>query len=171
MVHGMRVSRYVVPIALLSLLIGIAGSASSVAADASPYRGPNNAYTFTLPDGWQASLSDPNTVNVPDPVNGSTFVIGMQPANSMSLDDVFQQAQTLYTTDPSFQPDPAGPSDLMVGGQPAKTIAFKSDVVAPGVITAINDDTQYVMDFGTSTDKASASDPGLQTILTPWQFS
>jgi hypothetical protein len=147
-----------------------------VAADASTYQDPKGAYSFTLPDGWQANPSG-DVVTFVDNVNGTNVIVSLLPANGMSLDDAFKQAAGLYTGDPTYQANPAGVSDLMIGGQPAKALFFRSipadnsPQLSTGAISVINNGTAYIIYLLTTTDKEDASNAGLSTIFTSWKFS
>ena len=175
MTRSTHLGRYLVPLGLVTVLLGLLAPAFGVAADATTYQDSKGTYSFTLPDGWQANPSG-DTVTFVDNVNGTNVVVTPLPANGMSLDALFTQAAGLYTGDPTYTANANGVSDLMIGGQPAKAQFFRSSStdspqLSTGAIAVINNSNAYIIYLLTTTDKEDASNAGLSTIFTSWKFS
>jgi PsbP len=176
MARSTHLGRYLVPLGLITVLLGLLAPAFAVAADTTTYQDAKGAYSFTLPDGWQANPSGDSVMFV-DNVNGTNVIVTPLPVAGLSLDDAFKQAAGLYTGDPTYQANPAGVSDLTIGGQPAKALTFRSiqadgsPALSTAAIAVINNGTAYVIYLLTTTDKEDASNAGLSTIFTSWKFS
>lgn len=149
---------------------------AAVAADSTTYQDQNGAYSFTLPDGWQAAPPDSRGAAFGDTVNGTVLVITSAPAGGLSLDDATQAFTSSFPNEPGYVADPGGVQDVTIGGQPTKALSYHSNTtdgtpISTGAITVINNGTAYLLLFLTTPDKEDASSPGVGAIVTSWQFA
>jgi hypothetical protein len=167
--------RLTTPLLLVALLLGSL-AATSVAADAATIQGPNGAYSFTLPDGWQANPPDALGLTITNTANGTTLLISSSPTNGIPLDDQMQQGVILASQFPGYEAGANGATDVMLGGQPAKAFTFHSNDLVSGKplssaqIVVINKDTVYSLYFETARENENASDADIATMLNSWQF-
>jgi hypothetical protein len=161
---------------LLMLALGLL-VATSVAADATTVQGPNNNYSLTVPDGWQANPPDALGLTLTNTANGATFMISSSPANGMALGDIMQQNVTLASQLPGYEADPKGVQDGIIGGQTAKLFTFHSNDLVSGkplssaLVIVINQDTAYSLYFETARENENATDADITTMVTSWQFT
>ena len=171
-----RIRRSLLTLTLLTLLL-CALVPATVAADSSTFQDPNGAYSFTLPDGWQALPPDSRGAAFTDTLNGTIFVLtSVSTGGLLSLNDANQAFNSSFPNEPGYRADPGGVRDLTVGNQPAKGFSYHSNntdgsPLSTAAVTIINNGTAYLLLFLTTPDKEDASSPGIGTILTSWQFT
>ena len=176
MVRHLSIGRCLVPLALLSMLLGLVAP-FAVAADSSTYTDPGGVYSFTQPDGWQASPPDPLGITFTNAATGTTLQISTSPTNGVSLNDQMQQALALFQSLPGYEAGPGGMTDVTLGGQPGKAVTYHSNDIVSGkptstaVVAVVYKDTTYALTFETPRENESASDADVTTILTSWQFT
>jgi len=181
MAHHTRVARSLVSLVTLMALalcalcaLGL-GSVPTVAAASSMYQDPMGAYSFTLPDGWQAS--DPAVGALFTRTDGTTLQIFAAPSLGASLTDQLQVAMPLYMMLPGYEAGMGGVTSLTVGGQPAKAFSYYSNDLTSGkplfdgLIAVTNKDTTYVLTFESTRENESAFDADVMTIVSSWQFT
>ena len=171
-----RIRRSLLTFTLLTLLL-CALVPATVAADSSTYQDPNGAYSFTLPDGWQALPPDSRGTAFTDTVNGTVFVLtSISTGGLLSLNDANQAFSSSFPNEPGYMADPVGVQDITIGKQPAKGFSYHSNntdgsPLSTAAVTVINNGTAYLMLFLTTPDKEDASSPGVGTILSSFQFT
>lgn len=179
MVRHTQIARSLVSLVVCALwlgFVGLIGPAPTVAAASSTYMDPMGAYSFTLPDGWQANDSALGPLFTR--TDGTTLQIFASPSLGASLNDQIQASLPVFMQLPGYMPAGSGNvNDVTMGGQPAKAFAYYSNDLTSGkplfdgIIAVTNKDTTYVLTFESTRENEHAFDADVMTIVTSWAFA
>jgi hypothetical protein len=182
------IRQYIVPLILLAVLAvlpGLGASFVAVGADVTDQNGastaknqkdPVGAYTFTLPDGWQAAPSDDGGTRFTNPVNGMDFEIITSPGNGHAASDAMRDAVSSFSHQRGYREGHVKDQDLTIGGEPAKGLRFYSDSsdvnqVSTVAVVAVYKGTTYLLRFRVGQDQEKTTGPTIVAILNSWQFT
>lgn len=168
--------RLAAPVMLLAMLLGMLGTAASVAAD-TKYTCPDNSCTFSVPDFYNEVSNDATSVIFKDANSGGTFTTGLIPGfpPTATLDDAVTALQAQFATAPGYQADPRGVQSGTLAGNPARSVYYlrnndNGDLIEVLAFFSVYQGKLYVLQFATSPDNEDAFVAAAQPVFDSWQF-